>query len=96
MRILLKINSCYEKNNFIVSVRNTTLLISCKEETTEKVKEASKAVGADLKQAANVAKVKAKKVLDSTKMGEKAKVIIAKGAEKVEEGAKKVKESVKK
>ena len=40
--------------------------------------------------------VKAKKAIDSSKVGEKAKHIIAKGAEKVEEGAKKVKESVEK
>jgi PBP1b-binding outer membrane lipoprotein LpoB len=70
------------------------LLSSCKEETKEKVKEASEAVGADLKQAADSAKVKAKKAIDSSKVGEKAKNIIAIGAEKVEEGAKKVKESV--
>ena len=36
-------------------------LLSCKEETKEKVKEASEAVGTDLKQAADSAKVKAKK-----------------------------------
>ena len=71
-----------------------TLLLSCQEETKEKVKEASEAVGADLKQAADSAKVKAKKVIDSSKVGEKAKNIIAIGAEKVEESAKKVKESV--
>lgn len=71
-----------------------TLLLSCQEETKEKVKEASEAVGADLKQAADSAKVKAKKVIDSSKVGEKAKNIIAIGAEKVEEGSKKVKESV--
>ena len=61
-------------------------LLSCKEETKEKVKEASEAVGADLKQAADSAKVKAKKAI----------VIIAKGAEQVEKVAKKVKESVEK
>jgi hypothetical protein len=80
----------------ILSLVFATLLISCKEETTEKVKEATKAVSADLKQAADSAKVKAKKVLDSTKMGEKAKVLIIKGAEQVEKGAKKVQETVKK
>jgi hypothetical protein len=53
-------------------------------------------VSADLKQATDSAKVKAKKVLDSTKMGEKAKVLIIKGAEQVEKGAKKVQETVKK
>ncbi len=73
-----------------------TLLISCKQETNEKVKEATKAVSADLKQAADSAKVKAKKVLDSSKVGEKAKVLIAKGAAEVEKGAKKVQEAAKK
>ena len=77
----------------ILSLAFASLLISCKEETKEKVKEATKAVGADLKQAADSAKVKANKILDSTKIKEKAKVIIAKGAEKIEQGAKKVKES---
>jgi hypothetical protein len=77
----------------ILSLAFASLLISCKEETKEKVKEVSKAVGTDLKQAADSAKVKAKKVLDSSKVGEKAKAIIAKGAEKVEQGAKKIKES---
>jgi hypothetical protein len=80
----------------ILSLAVVSLLISCKEETTEKVKEATKAVSADLKQATDSAKVKAKKVLDSTKMGEKAKVLIIKGAEQVEKGAKKVQETVKK
>ncbi len=73
-----------------------TTMLSCQEETKEKVKEASEAVGADLKLAADSAKVKAKKAIDSSKVGEKAKNIIAIGAEKVEEGAKKVKESVEK
>lgn len=77
----------------ILSVMLTTLLFSCKEETTEKVKEATKAVSADLKQTADSVKVKAKKVLDSSKVKEKAKVILAKGAEKIENGARKIKES---
>ena len=70
------------------------IMVSCQEETKEKVKEASEAVGADLKQAADSAKIEAKKAIDSSKVGEKAKSIIAIGAEKVEKGAKKVKESV--
>ena len=37
-----------------------------------------------------------RQVLDSSKVGEKAKAIIAKGAEKVEQGAKKVQEATKK
>jgi vacuolar-type H+-ATPase subunit H len=89
-----KINSTMKK--IFLGIALATMLFSCKEETKEKVKEASEAVGADLKQAADSAKVKAKKAIDSSKVGEKAKHIIAKGAEKVEEGAKKVKESVEK
>ena len=87
-----KINSTMKK--IFLGIALATMLFSCKEETKEKVKEASVAVGADLKQAADSAKVKAKKASDSSKVGEKAKHIIAKVAEKVEEGAKKVKESV--
>ena len=56
------------------------VLLSCKEETKEKVKEASKAVGADLKQAADSAKVKAKKAIDSSKVGEKSKSNYCKGS----------------
>ena len=89
-----KINSTMKKIFLVIAL--ATMLFSCKEETKEKVKEASVAVGADLKQAADSAKVKAKKAIDSSKVGEKAKHIIVKGAEKVEEGAKKVKESVEK
>ena len=71
-----------------------TTMLSCQEETKQKVKEASEAVGADLKQAADSAKIKAQKAIDSSKVGEKAKVLIGKGAEQVEKGAKKIKESV--
>ena len=80
----------------ILLVAFLSFLASCKEETKEKVKEASKAVGADFKQAADSAKVKALKVIDTAKVKSKLKNAIEKGAEKVEEGAKKLKESVKK
>jgi hypothetical protein len=83
-------------NKITLSLAITFLFISCKEETNEKVKEASKAVSSDLKQAADSAKVKAFKVIDTAKVKAKAKNILAKGAEKVELGAKKLKESVKK
>ncbi len=69
---------------------------SCKDETKEKVKEATKAVATDMKVVLDSAKVKAAKIIDTAKVKEKAKVIIGKGAEKLEEGAKKLKESVKK
>ena len=70
--------------------------ISCKQETKEKVLEATKAVSTDLKQAADSAKVKAAKFIDTAKVKSKFKNAIEKGAEKVEESAKKLKESVKK
>ncbi len=69
---------------------------SCKDETNEKVKEATKAVSADMKVALDSAKVKAAKVIDTAKVKSKLKNAIGKGAEKLEEGAKKLKESVKK
>ena len=68
---------------------------SCKTETKEKVLEATKAVSTDLKQAADSAKVKVAKVIDTAKVKSKLKSAIAKGAENVEKGAKKLKESVK-
>lgn len=68
--------------------------ISCKQETNEKVKVATQAVTADLKQAADSAKVKVAKVIDTAKAKSKLKSAIAKGAENVEKGAKKLKESV--
>jgi PBP1b-binding outer membrane lipoprotein LpoB len=80
----------------IFSLTLATLLISCKEETREKVKEASKAVTSDMKIALDSAKVKASKVIDTAKRKDKVKSAIEKGAEKVEQGAKKLKEAVKK
>lgn len=80
----------------ILTIAFAILLISCKEETKTKVKEATKAVSADMKVVLDSAKVKASKVIDTAKVKAKAKVIIGKGAEKLEEGAKKLKESVNK
>jgi PBP1b-binding outer membrane lipoprotein LpoB len=76
----------------ILSLAIATLLLSCKEETNEKVKDATKAVTADVKKSLDSVEEKAKKAIDSSKIKEKAKSLIIKGAEKVEEGAKKVKE----
>lgn len=73
-----------------------TALFACKEETNQKVKEATKAVSSDLKRAADSAKTKAYKVIDTAKVKAKFKNAVEKGAEKVEMGAKKLKESVKK
>jgi hypothetical protein len=71
----------------------TTLGLACKEETQEKVKEASAAVSTDVKESIDSVKTKAEKAIDSSKLG--AKELLIKGAEKVEQEAKKIKESVK-
>jgi hypothetical protein len=71
-----------------------TLLFSCKEETNEKVKDATKSVATDVKQSLDSGTKKAEKVIDTSKI--KVKNLIVKGAEKVEEGAKKIKEAAKK
>ena len=73
-----------------------TLLLSCKEETREKVKEAGKAVGSEVKVADKKNKKKVGKYIDTAKVKEKANKIISKSAEAVEKGAKKVKESASK
>jgi hypothetical protein len=73
----------------------TSIGFACKQETKEKVKEASEAVSSDVKVSIDSAKLKAKEVIDSSKVGEKAKELVIKGAEKLEEGAKKLKESAK-
>ena len=71
-------------------------MISCKEETRSKVKDAGKAVGGEVKVAAQKTKAKLAKVTDTTKVKQKFKAVVAKGAEKVEQGAKKLKESANK
>jgi hypothetical protein len=73
-----------------------TIGIACKQETKEKVKVASEAVSTDVIESIDSAKLKAKEVIDSSKVKEKAKELVVKGAEKVEQGAKKIKESAKK
>ena len=80
----------------ILTLAIATFLISCKNETKEKVIEASKAVSTDMKVVLDSAKVKAAKVIDTAKVKSKLKSAIEIGAEKVEKGAKKLKESVKK
>lgn len=70
------------------------LIVSCKKETKEKVEEATEAVGSDMKQNVDTAKVKMDTAIDTAKS--KVKKVIGIGAEKVEETAKDIKESVKK
>ncbi len=69
---------------------------SCQEETRAKVKDASKAVGAEVKVAAQKTKAKVAKVIDTAKVKQKFKAVVAKGAEKVEQSAKKLKETANK
>ena len=66
---------------------------SCKNETNEKVKEATTSVSADLKEVADAAKAKALKVIDTAKVKDKVNKAIVTGAEAIEKGAKKLKES---
>ena len=68
------------------------LLIACKEETRTKVKDAGKAVGAEVKVAAQKTKAKVAKVIDTAKVKQKVNKAIVKGAEAIEKGAKTVKE----
>ena len=72
------------------------IFAACKNETNEKVIEATKAVSSDMKVVLDSAKVKAAKVIDTAKVKSQVKNAIGKGAEQLEKGAKKLKESVKK
>lgn len=80
----------------VFTVFTFSLLLSCQEETRNKVKEAGKAVGSEVKVAAKKTKEKVGKYIDTAKVKEKANKIISKSAEAVEKGAKKVKESASK
>lgn len=68
------------------------LLIACQEETRAKVKDAGKAVGAEVKVAAQKTKAKVAKVIDTAKVKQKVNKAIVKSAEAIEKGAKTVKE----
>jgi 1,4-dihydroxy-2-naphthoate octaprenyltransferase len=70
----------------------SAFLISCQEETRNKVKDAGKAVGSEIKVAAKKTQEKVGKVIDTAKVKEKMKTAVAKSAEAVEKGAKKLKE----
>ena len=59
----------------------TTIGMACKEETQEKLKEASAAVSTDVKESIDSVKTKAENAIDSSKVG--AKELLVKGAEKV-------------
>lgn len=83
-------------NKVFLGLALAVLTVSCKEETKEKVGEATEAVVTDIKENVDSAKVKVKKVIDSSNVKEKTKEIIAKGAKKVGEAADKVEESAKK
>ena len=78
----------------ILSLALTTLLISCKEETKEKIDEASKAVEAEVEQKMDTIKEKIDVVIDSTQS--KTADAMQKGADKLDEAAEKMKEASKK
>jgi F0F1-type ATP synthase membrane subunit b/b' len=78
----------------IIAILAVTIIgMACKEETQEKLKEASAAVSTDVKESIDSVKTKAENAIDSSKVG--AKELLVKGAEKVEQEAKKIKESAK-
>ena len=81
----------------IVTLGFIALLISCKPETKEKLDDAKNAVGLEIKETIDSAKIKAETTLDSTKIKIESKMdtIVSKGAQKVEEAAQKVKKSIK-
>lgn len=62
----------------ILSLAAATLLFSCKEETNEKVKDATKAVTTDVKQSIDSVTEKAKKRLTPPKLSEKQKTLLLK------------------
>ena len=72
------------------------LIVSCKEETAQKVKEATKAVATDVKINAKKVESKVVKVIDTAKVKKSMKKAVKYGAEKVENGARKLKENVEK
>jgi PBP1b-binding outer membrane lipoprotein LpoB len=78
----------------ILSLALATLLISCKEETKEKIEDAGKAVTSDVKANIDSVKSKAKAKLDSVKIKAKSEIDSAKikGADLLEKNAKKLKE----
>lgn len=77
----------------LFSVLVATTLLACQEETRAKVKDAGKAVGSEVKTAAQKTKAKVGKYIDTAKVKQKVNKVIVKGAEAIEKGAKKVKES---
>lgn len=78
--------------NIGLSLLICMFLFSCKEETREKVKAASKAVSAEAKVAFDSAKSKTAKVIDTAKVKQKMKTALKKGAGHVENAARKIKE----
>lgn len=80
----------------VLSLALTALLVSCKNETQEKLDAAKDAVTEEMKEGIDSAKVRAEKKLDSLKEKTKATIDSAKikSAEKMEATAKKLKESV--
>lgn len=78
----------------ILSLALATLLISCKEETKDKVQDATTAIGEDVEQKMDTLSAKTDKVIDTVqaKTGE----ALEKGAEKMDAAAEKLKEASKK
>lgn len=82
----------------ILGVVLATLLISCKEETKEKLENARDAVGSEMKEAIDSVKIKTNMKLDSVRENAKNNMdsVKIKSAARMEAAAKNLKESVKK
>ncbi|MFM9988757.1 hypothetical protein [Flavobacterium sp.] len=82
----------------ILSLVIVTLIVSCKNETKDKVEVATEAVTSDVKETVDSAKIKTETVLDTVKAKteETLKNAVDKGADKVIDAAGKVKKEVKK
>lgn len=78
----------------ILSLAFVSILISCKEETKEKIEDAGKAITSEAKANIDSLKTKAKSELDSAKVKAKSELDSAKikSANLLEKGAKKLKE----
>jgi len=82
----------------IVSLALASLFFACKEETKDKMEEATEAFSNDVKDVVDSAKIKAETKLDTMKAKANAEIdsVKLKSAAKMEAAAKKLNESVKK
>lgn len=83
-------------NKIVLGLAFAALIVSCKDETKEKVGVATEAVVTDIKENVDSAKVKVENAIDSSKVKEKVREVVVKGAKKLGEAADEVKEAAEK